>query len=236
VKLYTELVDAYALLTPREDYEEESAFYQRVLRSALGDGPLELLEVGAGAGHTVSWFEGFALTLTDLSPQMLALAAANVPSARCVVGDMRELRLGRRFDAVFAHDALCHLTTRADLLATARTIAAHLRPGGAALLVPDYVTETFEPSTEHGGGDADGQGVRYLAWCWQREGQDEGYVTDYVVMHRTGDGEPRVGVDRHEEGLFPRETWIAVLAEAGLRAEPVDTEGIGNVAFIARPR
>jgi hypothetical protein len=31
-----------------------------------------------------------------------------------VEGDMRTTRLGRQFDAVFVHDAVCYMTTEAD--------------------------------------------------------------------------------------------------------------------------
>ncbi len=46
------------------------------------------------------------------------------------------------------------------MLATAHR---HCRPGGAALLLPDCMKETFEPSSEHDGEDApDGRGMRWL--------------------------------------------------------------------------
>ena len=46
---------------------------------------------------------------------MLALSRALNPECEHLAGDMRTLRLGRVFDAVFVHDAVCYMTTRADL-------------------------------------------------------------------------------------------------------------------------
>jgi trans-aconitate methyltransferase len=45
----------------------------------------------------------FEMTLVDLSPQMLEVSKRQNPDCEHVVGDMRTVRLGREFDAVFVH-------------------------------------------------------------------------------------------------------------------------------------
>lgn len=220
MKLYDELADWYPLLTPREDYREEAAVYDQALRRVLGPGRHALLELGAGAGHNAYHLaEGWSLCLTDLSPRMLDLARANCPGAQIVQGDMRRLRLGRTFDAVFLHDAVSYMATEEDLSAAFATARAHLRPGGAFLVAPDYVAETFSPGEDCGGSDGEGRALRYLEWCWQRPGQTDGYVVDYTVVTRIGEGLPEVHHDRHEEGLFPRAAWLRLLDAAGFDTE-----------------
>lgn len=222
MKLYDQLADWYTLLTPLADYREEAAQYRAALLDALGPGAHSLLELGAGAGHNAHYLAAdFQLTLTDLSPPMLALAQQACPEATVVVGDMRTLRLGRTFDAVFAHDALCYIRTEADLAAVFETARLHLRPGGVFLAVPDYVTETFEAGEETGGSEEGDRALRYLDWVWQREGQHDGYVVDYAIMTRVGEAIPEVHHDRHEEGLFPRATWVRLLEGAGFEPERV---------------
>ncbi len=56
---------------------------------------------------------------------------------------MRTLRVGWTFDAVFVHDAVCYMTTEADLRRAMETAWVHCRPGGAVLFAPDYVRENF---------------------------------------------------------------------------------------------
>jgi hypothetical protein len=112
------------------------------------------------------------------------------------------------------------MTTQADLRAALATAFVHLRPGGAAVVLPDFVTETYEPSTEHGGHDgADGRSLRYLEWTYDPDPSDSTVVTNYAYLLREADGSNRLLDDRHVEGIFPRATWLRLLAEVGFRAD-----------------
>lgn len=93
------------------------------------------------------------LLLTDVSDAMLAVSRARNPECEHRVGDMRTLRVGRTFDAVFVHDAVCYMTTEADLPSAMETAWIHCRPGGA-LFAPDYARENFPGAlTDDGGCD-----------------------------------------------------------------------------------
>ena len=71
-----------------------------------------LLELGAGAGNNAFYMKRrFRCTLADLSPEMSALSRAQNPECAHVLGDMRTLRLGATFDAVFVHDAVNYITS-----------------------------------------------------------------------------------------------------------------------------
>jgi hypothetical protein len=134
---------------------------------------------------------------------------------------MRTVRLARVFEAVFVHDAVAYMTTVDDLRAAVATAFAHCKPGGAALFAPDYVTETFLPSTNCGGHDGDGRAMRYLEWTWDPDPADQTYTVDYSYVLRDRDGSVRVEHDRHLEGLFPRALWLDVLADAGFEPSVV---------------
>ena len=69
--------------------------------------PGTLLELGSGGGNNASHLKArFNCTLTDISPDMLALSRTLNPECEHLEGDMRTLRLGRTFDVVFIHDAI----------------------------------------------------------------------------------------------------------------------------------
>ena len=88
--------------------------------------------------------------------------------------------------------------------------------------MPDHIAENYEPGTDHGGTDSgDGRGLRYLAWSHPAEPGATTATTDYAFLVRAADGSVSVAHDTHVLGLFPRETWLRVLTEAGFRARSV---------------
>ncbi len=226
MRLYGELAPWFHLLTHPSDYAEEAAYYTRVIDSVTGGRARTLLELGAGGGNNASHLKArFACTLTDLSPEMLELSATVNPECEHAVGDMRTLRLGRTFDAVFVHDAVMYMTTEDDLRAVVETAAAHVSPGGVVLLVPDTLRETFAPGTHEGGHDGpDGRALRYLEWTQDAPLGSTTFEVDFAIMLREPGEQVRVVHDRHLFGLFPRETWLRLVADAGL--ELVDVAGI----------
>ncbi len=114
------------------------------------------------------------------------------------------------------------MTTESDLRQALATAFAHCRPGGAAVVAPDYVRETFEAATDHGGHDApDGRGLRYLEWAWDPDPRDTTYVVDYAFVLREADGRVHVAHDRHVEGLFARADWLRLLRETGFEPHRV---------------
>ncbi len=155
---------------------------------------------------------------------MLAISRSLNPECEHIRGDMRTLRLGRTFDAVFVHDAIMYMTTEEDLRAAITTAAEHLRPGGAALFAPDHVRESFEPATRSGGHDGPGRAARYLEWTWDPDPADTHYVSDFVYLLRDERGRIRSEYDRHVLGLFPRETWLRLVTGAGLGAKLIPYE------------
>src|SRR5688572_18729909 len=91
-RLYDDLAGWWPLLSPPEEYEEEA----RDLVARLGPEDLPenaaLLELGAGGGSLAFHLKRrLRLTLTDRSPQMLAVSRALNPEWEHLVGDMRSL-------------------------------------------------------------------------------------------------------------------------------------------------
>ena len=216
MKIYSELAPWFHLLTHPKDYAEEADFTARVI-DAVAEGEAQtLLELGSGGGNNASHLKHrFECTLTDISPEMLELSRSLNPECEHLVGDMRTLRLGRTFDAVFAHDAISYLTTEDDLRATLETVSLHVRPGGAVVLAPDRTRERVLADTKTGGHDGeDGRSLRYLMWIHEPDAAT--YEVDFVVVLREEGRPARVEYDRHVLGAFPEATWRRLIADAGL--------------------
>lgn len=212
---YEELASWWPLMSAPEEYEEEAGFFTALLLDH-GEVPAEtLLELGSGGGNNASFLKRrFRMTLVEPSAGMLTVSRALNPDCEHVQGDMRTVRLGRQFDRVFVHDAIVYMTSEEDLRAAIETVWLHCRPGGAALLAPDYVKETFRTGTDAGGHDDGDRGLRFLEWITDPDPTDCTYQVDYAFLLREGD-RIRLEHDRHVEGVFPRERWLTLLREAG---------------------
>ena len=90
------------------------------------------------------------------------------------------------------------------------------------MFVPDRTSETFEATSDHGGSDgADGRGVRYLEWAWDPDPDDTWTLTEYAFLLRDVDGSVRVVHETHRLGLFGRDDWLRLLADAGFEPSAV---------------
>lgn len=236
-KLYNELAGWFHLLTHNKDYVDEAAAYRDAILAAVSPRPRTLLELGSGGGNNAFHLKrDFMCTLTDVSPGMLDLSRTINPECEHIAGDMRTLRLGRQFDAVFVHDAVAYLTTVDDLRRTMKTAYVHCKAGGVALFAPDDFRETFEPHTSHGGHDDGSRGLRYVAWDWDPDPSDTTAVTDFAYLLREDGREMRVVHDRHVFGVFARATWMRLLEEVGFEvrsASRPDDEGEEDEIFVA---
>ena len=234
MRFYDQFAEWWPLVDdPETAYAADAGIYSDLLAETC-DGPIDsLLELGCGGGNNALHMKRRFrhLLLTDISQSMLAVSRALNPECEHRLGDMRTLRVGRTFDAVFVHDAVCYMTTEGDLRRAMETAWVHCRPGGAVLFAPDYVRENFPgPATEHGGCDEPAssdatdtcaRGLRYLEWVWDPDPSDTQYIADYALLLRDRDGSMRVEHDRHVEGLFPRQRWLDLLSDVGFKARSV---------------
>jgi len=212
---------------------DDVAFYLAIANEHARHGKRRgtVLEYGAGNGRIALPLarEGFSVTGVDLSRPMLLDFEARLgeePEAvrqRVVLrsGDMRRVRLGRRFDLVTCpFNAFLHLYARADVERFLARVREHLRPGGLFVLdvsIPNphelvrdpdraYHCPRFRyPST--------GEMVRYT----ERFDYDQARQILFVTMEFIPEGRPKaswVSPLAHRQ-FFPRELE-ALLSYGGL--------------------
>lgn len=215
-RLYGDLAHLWPLVSPVEEYAAEAQCWRDVLRSRLGPGRHRVLELGVGGGHHLSHLTAeFEATAVDLSEAMMRHSKRLNPGVEHIVGDMRTVRLGRTFQAVLIHDAVSHMQTEADLRATFATAAAHLEPGGVFITGPDHFRETFRgpfvDSTTHSDGETE---LTFIEFACDPDPADTTVETILFYLIRKG-GELRIELDRLTTGLFARQRWLDLMAEAG---------------------
>ncbi len=218
-RLYTELAGWWQLISPTEDYAEEATFFKGLFQA---ENAKTILELGSGGGN-VAWVlkKDFTLTLTDCSGEMLTESKKQNPELEHIEGDMRTVRLGKTFDGVLIHDAIMYMTSDEDLRAALVTAYEHCKLGGAVVIVPDWVAETFRPHTTHEGEDAGERGVRYLEWIWDADPNDTEVNYEFILALKENDA-LRTVVDRQVVGVFPRATWLQLLRDVGFEARVVE--------------
>ena len=129
----------YDLLYRDKDYSAEATYIERTLRRAA-PAARRLLEFGSGTGKHGRLLAraGFDVTGVERSAEMVAAAQkaspGDLPSAgsfRSLAGDVRTAHVDGAFDAVISlFHVVSYQTSNADLQATFRNAARHLRPGG----------------------------------------------------------------------------------------------------------
>jgi len=127
----------YDLLYRDKDYPSEARYVDGLIRKHVPD-PSSVLELGCGTGRYTREFArlGYAVRGVDLSTEMIdesRKTPCDGVSFSC--GDMRSLRLGKRFDAVVAlFHVLSYQTTDEDVRSALITVGEHLKSGGVAVL------------------------------------------------------------------------------------------------------
>ena len=228
-RLYHDLAPHWPQLSPPQLHADAAGLYLTLLQQAT-DAPIgSLLELGCGSGHLASHLPAdLDIVLLDLSEEMLALSRTSNPERTHRCADMRTARLDRTFDAVLLHDAVMYMTTPADLQAALATAAAHCRPGGAVLVVPDVVAETFAEGAISGGGPT----AQLLEW--HHSAGPHSYRVDFALMLREG-AAVRCIHEQHTLGLFSRDEYWAALTAAGMTpvAASLPLDEVGEV-FLSR--
>lgn len=219
-KLYRELAEWWPVLSAPPNYAEEAHIFQEYILSETKINVKTVLELGSGGGNTASHLKKkFKMTLTDLSAEMLNVSKKLNPECEHITGDMRSLRLGRQFDAVFIHDAIMYMNTLDDLQYAIETAYLHCKTGGVSLFAPDFVKETFKAGTYHGGNDHEDRSMRYLEWIWDPDPDDTTFVSDMVYLLRGKNKRTRSIYERHTFGLFKKNDWLKIIEQAGFQSK-----------------
>ena len=229
-RLYDEFAHLWPLISAPEEYANEARYWRDVLRTKLGPGRHEILELGVGGGHNLSHLTSeFQATAVDLSEKMLQHSIRLNPDVKHHVGDMRTVRLERKFSAVLIHDAISCLLTEEDLRRTFATAVAHLDEGGVFVTSPDYFRETFQgPRVSHTT-RSDGE-IELTHIEYEHDPDPNDTTIESIMFYLIREkGSLRIEQDRHITGLFPLQMWIGLMTESGFDVEkwpyPVHEDG-----------
>jgi len=134
MRVFDKYSSYYDLLYREKDYEGEAAYIDGLIRR-FHPGAGTVLDMGCGTGRHAGYLaqRGYKIHGIDISETMLAAAnkIANGESQVFTLGDIRNVRLAKIFDAVISLFHVMSYQTGSDDLHNAFTTAcAHLNKGG----------------------------------------------------------------------------------------------------------
>ena len=132
------IVDLYrrhaaAFIAQRSRRMSERGWLDRFRALLPPDG--RVLDLGCGFGEPIARTlvaQGHGVTGLDTAPALLAEARRAMPAQEWLLGDMREVSLGRRFAGILAWDSFFHLD-HDDQRRMFPRFAAHAAPGAALM-------------------------------------------------------------------------------------------------------
>lgn len=137
--LFAEYARYYDLLYRDKDYAAEAEYVTDLIRK-FHPSAQSILELGSGTGIHASLLakKGYSVHGIERSPEMLLRLRTlaenmNAPENQLIfdAGDIREIHLDKRFDAVIAlFHVISYQTTNADVAAAFATARQHLKTGG----------------------------------------------------------------------------------------------------------
>jgi SAM-dependent methyltransferase len=111
-----------------------------------------LLDVACGTGgHLRHLRDVYEVAGVDIDQAMLDEAQTHLPGVELVEADMRQLAVGRRFDAVVClFSSIGYMTSTGELNNAVAAMGDHLTPGGV-LIIDGWVrpAEWIDPGTTH---------------------------------------------------------------------------------------
>lgn len=129
----------YNLLYKDKDYAGEAEYAHNLIQK-YNSGAKSILNLGCGTGrHDFLLAEkGYSVTGVDMSEDMLAVANSqlstfnsNSSTLNFIQGDIRSVRLNRKFDSIISlFHVMSYQTSNDDLKAAFETVKAHLGQGG----------------------------------------------------------------------------------------------------------
>jgi SAM-dependent methyltransferase len=230
--MYGDLSWAWPIISPPENYADEARQFMEAIEINVIGQAKTILDLGCGGGHNDFHLKKkFRVTGIDVSQGMLNNARALNPEVEYLMGDMRSVKLGSEFDSVIIADSIMYMLTEDDMLAAFLTAFEHLRPGGVFCTYVEQLPGKFAHATVASEPRQSGDtSITYIEHMWDPDNQDTTFEQIFIFLINVR-GKVCVETDRHTCGVFPIETWMRLLKQAGFIAKKSKSKDPGAEYF-----
>ena len=218
---YGDLAWTELIISSPEEYREETELFCKTIINSSKNKPQTLFHLGCGAGiNDYTFKEHFKVTGVDISNEMLKIARKLNPEVKYIQGDMREIRLKLRFDAVAIPDSIGYMTTEKDLRRAINTAYMHLNTGGILLIVASIRDNLKENNFVYTGSK---KGIKITIFENNCITSKTNYEATLVYLIRRKN-KLEIYTDKHTIGLFNLITWEKLLKEKGFILKKINAE------------
>jgi len=215
-RLYSDLAWLWDIVSPLDEYLDETETFVDILNK-WSELPMEtMLHLGSGRGQNDYVFKDyFEVTGVDISSTMIDTAKKLNPEVDYQLGDIRKIRLGKKFDVVTGVDSFDYLTNYDDLKATFVTAYEHLKKGGLLMFILETTKESFiQNDIITHSNERDDEMLTVVENRFDPDPDDDNFELTYVYLYRKN-GKLEIYNDRHLCGLFEEDKVIEMLQETG---------------------
>ncbi|MHA1728934.1 MAG: class I SAM-dependent DNA methyltransferase [Promethearchaeota archaeon] len=149
-KLYYELARVYhEMYQSIFNYEDEFRIYDEIMKQKKSK---KILEIGCGSGNLAQYFlnAGYKYLGLDISEEMLVIAKEVAPDADFIRGDMRNLQIKDKFDAVIITGrCFTYMVENEDVINALKSIHGILKPSGYLIFDNFNAESIFEDFKEN---------------------------------------------------------------------------------------
>ncbi|MDR2884690.1 MAG: class I SAM-dependent methyltransferase [Deferribacteraceae bacterium] len=197
-------------------YEAPDLFEKILNRLLLPSVPKKgrILELCCGTGQICERLSQrlFEVVGLDNSPEMLKFAKVNAPSASFILGDARDFKVNKPFDAVTSlFDSINHILAEDELLKTFQCVRGALNEGGVFLFdVND--SKSFNKNWENGFSMVEDNDICILKPSFDSNSGIAVY--NITMMERVGETWRRMDTIVHER-YYSDEVIVRSLTKAG---------------------
>jgi ubiquinone/menaquinone biosynthesis C-methylase UbiE len=211
-----------------KNYPKEANKVHKLIQKYVKSGGISLLDVGCGTGHHAGLLsENYKVEGLDLDPNILAVARKKYPKIPFHIGDMKNFKLNKKFDAIVClFSAIGYVKSKPSLNQAIGTMTRHLLPGGTVLVEPWFSSDEWYVGRASIL-QVDQPGLKIVRMSYSsRRGNIS--ILDFQYLVGTSKGIQH-SVEKHQLGLFDKKDYLEAFRKAGLKVihDPKGLDGRG---------